>query len=124
MKSRDSKFYVGGWYSIDFVAWAMELQQPIYLVAVGDFKIRIFEPNAMPKEVELKSVTPGTNALVMEFTGDHFNSYGAKVCLACGQQSLQLPPLEMLWNYAVDFWVCIASFRMNAFFRSKRRLRP
>ena len=27
------------------------------------------------KEAELKSLTPGTNALVMEFTGDHFNSY-------------------------------------------------
>ena len=93
MKSCDSKFYVGGWHSIDFVAWAMELQKPIYLVAVRDLKIRIFEPNTMPKEVELKSITPGTNALVMEFTGDHFNSYGAKVCLACGQQSLQLPPL-------------------------------
>ena len=25
MKSCDSKFYVGGWHSIDFVAWAMEL---------------------------------------------------------------------------------------------------
>ena len=93
MKSCDSKFYVGGWHSIDFVAWAMELQQPIYLVAVRDLKTRIFEPNAMSKEAELKSVTPGTNALVMEFTGDHFNSYGTKVRLACGQQSLQLPPL-------------------------------
>ena len=45
MKSCDSKFYVGGWHSIDFVAWAIELQQPIYLVAVGDLKIQIFEPD-------------------------------------------------------------------------------
>ena len=35
----DSDFYVGGWNCIDFVAWAIELQQPIYLVAVGDLKI-------------------------------------------------------------------------------------
>ena len=66
---------MGGWNCIDFVAWAMELQQPIYLVAVGDLKVQIFEPDTIPKEAELKSVTPGTNALVMEFTGDHFNSY-------------------------------------------------
>jgi hypothetical protein len=71
----DSDFYVGGRNCIGFVAWAIELQQPIYLVAVGDLKIKIFEPNAVLKEAELKSVTPGTNALVMEFTGDHFNSY-------------------------------------------------
>jgi hypothetical protein len=74
-KDCDSKYWVGGTSGIDFIAWAMHTQRCIYIITAGSLQVNVYSPNGLQHEELLASVAPGVGDAVLEYTGDHFNTF-------------------------------------------------
>ena len=69
----DSCYHVGGFFSLDLIAWAMETKQAVYMIR-KDCVVEVFEPFKPPIAIELKNASPSREATVLEYTKGHFNS--------------------------------------------------
>ena len=72
----DSFYYVGGFYCMDLIAWAMETNQAVYMIRRGSCEVEVFEPFKFPIAIELKNASPSKEDTVID-TRDSFESIHA-----------------------------------------------
>ena len=107
----DSRYYVGGFYGLDLIAWAIVTKRAVYMIRM-DCLVDVYEPFKAPYAIELKDASPSEEVTVMVYTGNHFNrdfvvqnrnnqktTYCAKVGLEDPEQTglLQKPGTHQ-WN--------------------------